>query len=780
MGWGERPEWCPPVIDGYEVVGCLTTTSYSVLLRVIDPGLGQTLVLKTLQPAEVTEETSRRLRHEFECLSALAEDGFVRVHRLGTLTRVSGGTQPYFVMDELTSALTIHQHVLDLGLSTRERLLLFDAVLERMCAAHRKGILHRDLKPRNILVDEAGRVWVIDFNVARSTSSGTAWDLRRDDLRAKVGTPAYMSPEQFAAAAATIDARTDVYSLAVVLHELLTGTLPYDLGGRMHWHEVAEIVQHTPARMLPQLDPALDDRLRDLMACALAKDREHRFQTLQHMRDELRATLDLTPLGSGTHRVPRADTHQRPVPSEVTPRRPTWWWAGSIAAAALVAAAAAGDPGRALMLWRPGGTPSIEERFQSFLVPGGVASGADLARVLVVAEPEGFDAEACAQKAGIEGVHGSPRPLRRLLAAALERIAGTTARGVAIDYYFKGDSPDDDERLVKAIDLLRAHRLPMVIGATAWRPVGSVPVVCGTLAPHVRVGGLTMQPHTHVPWELDLVVQGPGEPARASLALAAAAAATRRDAEPWYSLTSVPPAAGVTFFESGRAPVLGAEALGPPFYFPLTGVRSWQPGVDKLETGLKSGDTIGSLTITIPPDDRLAASTVTIEAFLLASPDRLRSLVDGRVVLFGPLNPKKDPEADSWPTVLDDGRARPVAPVYAHASGIEALLASSGPATQVPDNMLYSMWCAAGALAGSVIGVLDIRRGTRAILMLATSALAAATSAIAFATGGVLLNPVTAILACVLSCLLVCTLRRVVGIARNDARGTLAAEGATS
>src|SRR5262249_15160246 len=153
----------------------------------------------------------------------------------------SGGV-PYFVMEYIPGARSLVDFVRAKKLTTRARLELFCQVCDAVHHGHQKGIIHRDLKPQNLLVDAAGLIQVIDFGVARATDSDVAVTTQHTDIGQLIGTLQYMSPEQVKAEPHDLDVRSDVYSLGVVLYELLCGRLPYEVS-RARVFEATRVIQ---------------------------------------------------------------------------------------------------------------------------------------------------------------------------------------------------------------------------------------------------------------------------------------------------------------------------------------------------------------------------------------------------------------------------------------------------------------------------------------------------------------------------------------------------------
>lgn len=173
----------------------------------------------------------RRFEQEAQLLARLRHPHIAQIYTFGTCHHDSVSV-PFFVMELVEDALPIDRFVRDRGLTVRERVAMLRRVAAAVAHGHRMGIVHRDLKPGNILVGGDGEPKVIDFGVARSTDADLALTTMQTDAGQIVGTLRYMSPEQFDTDSVRIGPPTDVYALGLVLHEVLTGELPYDIRGK--------------------------------------------------------------------------------------------------------------------------------------------------------------------------------------------------------------------------------------------------------------------------------------------------------------------------------------------------------------------------------------------------------------------------------------------------------------------------------------------------------------------------------------------------------------------
>ena len=184
------------------------------------------VALKIIKAGMDTRQVVARFEAERQALALMDHSNIARVLDAGATE--SG--RPYFVM-ELVRGIPITEYCDQNNLPVHERLELFAQVCHAVQHAHQKGIIHRDIKPSNVLVtmhDGRAVPKVIDFGVAKATGQQLTEKTLFTAFAQMVGTPLYMSPEQAEMTSVDIDTRSDIYSLGVLLYELLTGTTPFD------------------------------------------------------------------------------------------------------------------------------------------------------------------------------------------------------------------------------------------------------------------------------------------------------------------------------------------------------------------------------------------------------------------------------------------------------------------------------------------------------------------------------------------------------------------------
>lgn len=254
----------------------------------------RTVALKILRTGHTSPTALRRFEHESHVLAYLKHPAIAQVYETGVFE--DGNEQvPYFAMEYIPGADTIIQYADAAKLNVRQRLRLFVDVCDAVHHGHQRGIIHRDLKPGNILVDASGRPKVIDFGVARVTDSDLLVTTMHTDVGQLVGTLAYMSPEQCAAELHELDTRSDVYSLGVVLFELLCGRLPYDVKNKPIV-ETAQIIQHKAPMKPSSVTPQLKDDIETIILKALEKEPERRYQSAADLGADIRRFLNHRPI----------------------------------------------------------------------------------------------------------------------------------------------------------------------------------------------------------------------------------------------------------------------------------------------------------------------------------------------------------------------------------------------------------------------------------------------------------------------------------------------------
>ena len=222
------------------LVGC-TIGDVEIVAALAEGGMGRVyegrqrspsraVAVKVLRPGFITPEGVKRFAREAEVLGSLRHPNIAQVFWAGACD-ILGSKVPFIIMELVPGALPITEYVLTRGLVEPARLDLFRKVAAAVAHGHAAGIVHRDLKPGNVLVDSSGEPKLIDFGIARLVeASGEATALT--EFGRMVGTVQYMSPEQVTGDAAAVDRRSDVYSLGLLLHELVTGRRPYEIDPR--------------------------------------------------------------------------------------------------------------------------------------------------------------------------------------------------------------------------------------------------------------------------------------------------------------------------------------------------------------------------------------------------------------------------------------------------------------------------------------------------------------------------------------------------------------------
>ena len=252
----------------------------------------RTVALKVIKSSWASPGLLLRFEQESQTLARLQHPGIAQVYEAGT-AETGTGVQPYFAMEYIGGGLTLTQYAETHHLNTKHRLEMMAEVCDAVHHAHQRGIIHRDLKPANILVDEHGHSKILDFGVARITDSDAA-ATRQTDIGQLIGTLAYMSPEQALADPLELDTRSDVYTLGVILYELLAGKLPYNLSNRLH--EAIITIREQDPTALGLVNRIYRGDIETVVAKAMDKDKERRYASAAGLAADIRRHLKDEPI----------------------------------------------------------------------------------------------------------------------------------------------------------------------------------------------------------------------------------------------------------------------------------------------------------------------------------------------------------------------------------------------------------------------------------------------------------------------------------------------------
>jgi len=273
---------------------------YRILGLLGEGGMGRVYLAQQIHPQRqvalkvvrgVSASVVERMRREIEVLAQLEHPGIARLYAAGE-SRVDDVDVPWLALEYVRGVdLVRHAYEQNLGLAARLRLLI--EVARAVHFAHGRGVIHRDLKPGNILVDESGQPKVLDFGIARLRDDA-AHGLTQDGQ--VLGTLPYMSTEQLLGDSTLIGARSDVYSLGVVAYELISGRLPHPRLNTSTIFEALDILRHdTPPRLATISAEARGD-LDTVVMKALASEREQRYASAAELADDLQRILDHRPI----------------------------------------------------------------------------------------------------------------------------------------------------------------------------------------------------------------------------------------------------------------------------------------------------------------------------------------------------------------------------------------------------------------------------------------------------------------------------------------------------
>ncbi|MEO3849235.1 protein kinase [Streptomyces sp. B8F3] len=322
----------------YRLLDLLGTGGMASVHLAHDTVLDRQVAVKTLHTELGREDSFReRFRREAQAVARLSHQNVVSVFDTGEdrFAGDGGGPVPYIVMEYVEGRplrSVLDEDVARFGaMPTEKALRIVSDVLAALDASHEMGLVHRDIKPGNVMMTRRDQVKVMDFGIARAVQSGVTSMTQTGMV---VGTPQYLSPEQ--ALGRGVDARSDLYSVGVMLFELLTGRLPFDADSPL---AIAYAHVQEPPPAPSSINVTVPQVVDALVARALAKNPDDRFAGAEEMREEVRRAGGMTPPGAmpsviagghardsgagvGSAVFPPVNPYQSPPPGAPTPYQP--------------------------------------------------------------------------------------------------------------------------------------------------------------------------------------------------------------------------------------------------------------------------------------------------------------------------------------------------------------------------------------------------------------------------------------------------------------------------
>ena len=276
-----------------------------------DTRLGRTVAIKLLKSDLANDANfEAKFRQEAQASARMAHPSIVRIYDAGEeeATDANGNqVKTPFIIMELVRGRLLRDLIHEGGVDTARAIKFVSGILSALEVSHRSGVIHRDIKPANVMVGENDSVKVMDFGIARAVSDNSATQAATAGI---VGTAQYFSPEQ--ARGDAVDARTDLYSTGIILYELLAGRPPFkgESAVSVAYQHVSE-----EAPLASSHNPGVSSELDAVVARAMAKDRDERFQTAEEFREHLMAAMSGTPL---TEKISRPPQEMKPVDVDAT------------------------------------------------------------------------------------------------------------------------------------------------------------------------------------------------------------------------------------------------------------------------------------------------------------------------------------------------------------------------------------------------------------------------------------------------------------------------------
>ncbi|MGK0219990.1 MAG: serine/threonine protein kinase/WD40 repeat protein [Planctomycetota bacterium] len=318
VGAESRSRAIPARIGRYRIIRECGHGGMGVVYEAEQESPSRRVALKVIRTGALSPEILRRFQHEADALGRLQHPGIAQIFEAGSF-EVGDGGQPFLAM-EFVDGQDLLEYAAAQDLDMNARLALFTLVCEAVHYAHQKGVIHRDLKPDNILVaspsqaiqassatrvptptgslaDRIGQPKILDFGIARIADPDAQLTSMLTHAGQLVGTPQYMSPEQASQGTREIDARSDVYTLGVVLFQLLVGHPPYDLSG-CSISESINLIRNVDSPPIRSAGAGFKGDIDTIVAKCLEKEPDGRYSSAAELAEDIRRHLQNEPIAA--------------------------------------------------------------------------------------------------------------------------------------------------------------------------------------------------------------------------------------------------------------------------------------------------------------------------------------------------------------------------------------------------------------------------------------------------------------------------------------------------